>query len=236
MKIAVWFTGHAICDTVAKSLVKGFHADLHHASTVSDDLVASYDCHIAYGILRGAANVFKTATRLGKPWFNVDLGYFNSGHYEGAYRISGRGTQARWLGSKHSLGIVQDTLTLIAPPTPDVCQFFGVDAANWLHANLTQNCMVKFKSDGAEIPWNEIGLVKTFNSSLGWQALKRGIPCVSDSNHSVIGSYYKYIDTNKEIVNINAEPLFTFMEENQFTLKQIENGLAWPLIKRSIVT
>lgn len=76
----------------------------------------------------------------------------------------------------------------------------------------------------------------TFNSSLGWQALERGLPVYSDPNHSIVGSYYKLIDNNNVIVQSNPEPLFEHMMKHQFSLRQIEQGEAWGLVQGYLST
>src|ERR1051326_2634673 len=94
MNIAVWRTGHEIADRVAESLVKGLNGislDCRYYNMPS--LPDGYDANIAYGILRDTGEVFKASEEDGKPWFNVDRGYFKPSHYDGYYRISCRGTQ-----------------------------------------------------------------------------------------------------------------------------------------------
>lgn len=235
-RVCVWYTGHSICDTVAKSLARGFDAELHPTSSLTDAVINSYDCHIGYGILRGTADVFKSATRLGKAWFNVDRGYWNANHFNGTYRISYQGTQCRWPDQRIRLAVGKNALTLIAPPTPDVCRFFNIDPIHWLRNAGTShpNHKLRWKGDAAPIDWSAVEQLVTFNSSLGWQALQRGIPCVSNAQHSVVGSYLDTIsiDSKPKVVHSGLKPLFEYMGKHQFTLQQIEKGAAWGLIER----
>lgn len=244
MKTAVWRTGHPICDTVAQSLARGFNADIHHASNLNDDTIRDYDCHIAYGILRGTADVFRDAERLGKPWFNVDKGYFGSGHYSGTYRISLRGTQFRW---SYKLPCSERCPTLkpwrsgskilICPPTDDVCEFFNIDHSAWLGNALRKagkDYEIRYKNTNKLLDLSEYGSVITFNSSVGWLALQDGIPCISDPLHSAVGSYYHTKCIEKlapEFQSVPREPLFAAMLASQLTLEQIEQGEGWLLLK-----
>jgi hypothetical protein len=237
MRLAVWTTGHSICDTVAQSFIKA-GCDNYHVSQIDKVDMEAYDAHIAYGILRGTDGIFKRA----KHWFNVDLGYLDAGHYDGTYRISYRGTQARWTGAKAANHSLRD-IVLIAPPTPPVCEFFKVDAATWL-SNAIQQCKglpyhVRYKTD-KPLDWTGIGGVITFNSSLGWQALRRGLGVISDVKHSLVGSYLDVVDSlatdTKSIDRNNIDALLMFMRANQFRLAEIERGAAWCLVKSHIIS
>lgn len=238
MKVAVWMTGHAICDTVAKSLAKGFNADLHHVNALNDALLAQYDVHLAYGILRGAAEVFKACSRLGIPWFNADNAYFGAGHYDGFYRISYQGTQSQYrqgIEADHPLTLKpfrSGSRILVVPPTPYVCEFFNINMPAWLMEAI-RKCdkpyVIKYK-DGSEVDFTDVHKVITFNSSLGWKALAEGIEVDSDPKHSVVGSYY--VDNPLPFCDIDRNPLMRFMAASQFTLKEIEQGKAWELVNR----
>lgn len=246
MKIAIWKTGHPIADTVAEALAEGFDADIRNTSSAKyRQSITLYDACVAYGILRGCDDVFKAADRYGVPYFNVDRGYFNPGHYGGYYRISYKGTQARWYeniprkpGNFRLKPITKrDGYILICPPTDHVKQFFGVDEWRW---RITQPSrepgpITRLKGDPAPIDWPNIKAVVTFNSSVGWEALRRGIPVLSDINHSIIGSFYKAKEFNQLIDNFYSMPdtrleLFEAMNAHQFTLDEIRAGRAWTLL------
>lgn len=81
--------------------------------------------------------------------------------------------------------------------------------------------------------------VVTFNSSIGWEAVRRGIPCLSSVEHSMVGSYYgeKSLDALlTKFYTMDREPLFRCMQGHQFTLSEIRAGKAWPLIKHYLST
>jgi hypothetical protein len=265
MRIAVWKTGHEIADTVANSVEIGSIGRVSNSTIYLGNtkyVQGGYrpeecDVNIAYGILRGADAVFYESEIHGKPWFNIDRGYFNPGHYDGYYRISYKGTQAKydpafpitrqfdgefepWRKWDESKSI------LLCPPTEAVAKFFALKyysdrlvSTDWEHNHL-QECFkrgwkvtVRPKSSNDPIDWNKYNAAITFNSSIGWQALQRGIPCLSDTTNSVVGSYYntKSIDELLELIHIKSrKPLFDFMASHQFTLAEIEKGLAWPVI------
>jgi hypothetical protein len=246
MKLAVWKTGHQIADTVADAF-----ADTAYY-TDGPEVAANTDINICYGILRGTDKVFRTASLFGKHWFNVDKGYTNPGHFDGNYRISYKGTQAKWHEGIPQADIDieledwrdnKEGYVLICPPTEPVKQFFDVADSHWQwmgdkdYKHLDGKVLIREKSDQDPIDWPNIKGVITFNSSVGWQALQRGIPCVSDAQHSLVGSYYKHeldklnLEYNLENVKlIPRKPLFRCMGAHQFTLMEIRQGKAWDLL------
>lgn len=232
--INVWITGHEICDTVGRSLAIGLDTQAKHVSEYRRE-----DNNIAYGILRGTADIFRGSRR----WYNVDNGFTNPGHYAGHYRISYRGTQPSYMvgiEADHPLKLKpfrRGNKIMICPPSQAVCQFFSIDPVRWLQ-EAVKKCFgrpyfIKSK-DGHSPDFTDIGKVITFNSSMGWLALAEGIVVDSDRLHSVVGSYYatKSIDTYEEFIQIDREPLFRFMRANQWTLAEIEAGAAWETINR----
>lgn len=237
-KLSIHKTGHDIADTVANAFIAGDYKG-------NADLV--------YGILRH--NVFKESDN----WFEVDKGYFNPRHYDGYYRISYKGTQAKWHDDIPQQDIdfelekwtTSNGYDVIIPPTSHVANFFGINGELWLQETkammrkLDKVCVLEISSkNDSPFTWSpNIRRVITFNSSIGWQALQRGIPCVSDSEHSIVGSYYKHeldklnLDyTFENVTKINREPLFKAIRAHQFTLKEIAEGKAWNLIKHYLQT
>lgn len=226
MKVCVWKTGHEIADTVAKAI----DAEVR---TIGEPL-GDADVHIAYGILRGTADVFRKAP----VWFHVDRGYTNPGHFDGNYRVSLRGTQQTgfwpepvkhdvkllpWRGFDHSKPV------LVCPPTDAVRDFFSLQ--EWTHTNV-KHYVVRKKGDQNPLNFNDYNYVLTFNSSVGWQAIAAGIPCVSDTTHSIIGTFFK----NIPLANLSGaqyverKRLFGTMSALQMTLEEMKQGKLWQLM------
>jgi hypothetical protein len=200
-------TGHPIADTVS-------------------DLIGELpdgDYKIAYGILRH--NIFH-----GSNWFEIDKGFWGAEHYNGSYRISFCGTQPRWTPDAprkpHGLTLEpwkqQSGPALIAPPTSHVCDFFGISFRDWLAAtlfNVDGPYIIRHKGDPSPIDWDSISKVITFNSTLGVEALRRGIPVISDEEHSSIGSYTKH---KKALANYDRSDLYELLASHQFKLRDTE--------------
>lgn len=244
MKIAAWRTGHEIADTVAESLVRGIlNAEIKDTRFDKIDS-GEFGIHIAYGILRGAAYIFKKADN----WYNADRGYFKPSHYDGYYRISHKGTQQtkfwpepdydRWNALGFDMqswrGFDHSKPALVCPPTDAVVNFFGP----WLQAMPLGNYLLRPKGDTSPINFSDYNYILTFNSSVGWQALLAGIPCVSDTTNSMVGSWYHNISLEnlEEAQYVDRERLFATMSSLQFTLKEIEQGAAWDLISTLVST
>lgn len=247
----VWFTGHQIADTVAFNLHKGLQNSIM-LPTRNPELLDNSEPQFGYGVLRGMAEIMKAADK----FFHLDKGYFNPGHFDGNYRISYKGTQAKWHEGIPQIesGIeledwkLPEPYILMCPPTQEVCDFFGIDRVEWIRLNArdyVSDYLVTIRTKDCEIPLDQhlkdcAGVI-TFNSSVGWQALQKGIPCISDTTHSIVGSYYKHELDKKNldysflnISSVDREPLFRAMRAHQFTLAEIREGKAWNLLKHYI--
>lgn len=255
MKACVWQTGHGIADTVAQAVHDGLHASgvnhsLKQTSQLSEQEIQSSDVHIGYGILRGMDEVFRACDKAGKPWFNIDKGYWKPGHYDGYYRISLRGTQQtfgfdklkpdyeRWdkLGIEILPSTKKPDVALCCPPTDYVDGFFDGCSIQY---PAGKELIIKSKTDPRPINYNLYDEVVTFNSSVGWEALRHGIPVISDINHSIIGAYVKHFESTRGISfdkamrddsNVRRE-LFALMALLQLTLDEIRAGLLWPFMQ-----
>lgn len=263
MKICVWKTGHIIADTVAEAIAYGFfplrseeNKAVYDWHTDNASFADSYDLNIGYGILRNMDKVMQC----GKPFIHLDRGYWKPGHYEGYYRISCMGTQQTdlthikpdyerleqlQLEIKPWRGFDNSKPVLVIPPTEHVIRFFGMSGINDWEINIPTHqlrkigdhheldLVIREKGDPTPINFDDYNYVLTFNSSVGWQALAAGIPCVSDATHSIVGSYYQNIlldELNKKQQDTRRE-LFAIMASLQFTLQEIKAGIAWNLIK-----
>lgn len=251
MKIAVWKTGHIIADTVAEAVKDGLpDADLiwsHQDNYMT--MIKNYDLHIGYGILRGCGDVFKRAESFGIPWIEIDKGYWKPGHYDGYYRISLNGTQQttgldriqpdyeRW--DRLGLEILPNRERnngpiLVCDPTQPVCDFFGVTLRQLESSACADGPYIQ-REKGDPTPLqndlDECRSVTTFNSSIGWEALRQGIPVVSDPTHSIVGAYQKMVDKPLHLDLDERRKLFAIMAGLQLRLDELKSGKLWPLIQ-----
>lgn len=237
MKIAVWETGHEIADRIALDVLRGLlqagqNAHLVKTTTGNPE---QFDCHVGYGILRGMGEIFRLAA--GKPWFNIDRGYFKPGHFDGYYRISLRGTQQTFNLDRVRPGVcdivqqeykLRTGYTLVCPPTIHAHDFFRC-AMPPIEGEILmreKNCSRSLEQD-----FSGCARVVTFNSSVGWKALALGIPVESNSDHSIIGAYQKLIDRPLHLDVEARKRLFAIMSGLQMTLSEIKQGKLWELMR-----
>lgn len=196
-------TGHPIADTVS-------------------DLIGELpdgDYSVVYGILRH--NKFSEG-----KWFECDKGFYGAKHFDGNYRISFMGTQPLYspdypISEAHGLTLEpwrkQSGYALICPPTEHVCKFFKIDYTTWLMNAVRQEDNYRIRNKGCEDPieWDGISKLVTFNSTLGVQALIKGIPVVSNQLCSTIGSFCRHINS---IDGYDRNKVLRFMSGHQFKL------------------
>ena len=246
MKIAIWKTGHQIADTVADALKEGLpDAEIINISDLGNTPNDRYELSIAYGILRRTTEVFNGSN----IWFNVDRGYINPSHYDGYYRVSLRGTQTTffddWMYDDKRLkrldisfkpwrGMDMAKPVLIIPPTEHVRDFFHFTGMDYDRNYKDQKCEVRLKGNSKPINFYDYNYVITFNSSVGWQAIQAGIPCVSNSTYSIVGSFCHNIslDNLSEFQHANRHKLFCAMANTQLKLDEIRKGDIWPLMNK----
>lgn len=227
-------TGHDIADRVAQSLENCFDCKARLATSVKDEDIDQASFVIGYGILRGTAEVYKTAERLKKPWFVLDNGYFHPGHYDGYYRMGYRGTQGPY--KKRAFDVVMPepmkrnpVAGLVCPPSDAVCQFFGVDKKKWTDEAIRyvtargKQVVIRDKScnRALDVDLEHSAFVYTFNSGVGWKAISRGIPVVSDSELSIVGQWGKGLTATDADRREFVASLFA----DQFKLADVEAGL-----------
>lgn len=251
MRITIWVTDHPYAQRIAMALKLGLKDDavLAHASQVSDELIAATDIHIGYGVVRGMGDIYRRIEKAGKHWFVVDLGYFDPAHFDGYYRIAYKGTQSRYnekIQSENSRSFAPwkqgGEFALICPPTDYVAEFFGVKDAAWVTdataqakaLNLTPKIRRKGDAEKLDDALASAGAVITYNSSVAWLALEKGIPAISNIQNSTVGSWHGDIKTLGALRALNRDALFRFMLANQLTLLEIQQGKILPILKNFI--
>lgn len=249
MKIAVWGTKHSIARTVADAVLQGLGNKVYVYLDTDEMFCEETDVHIGYGILRGMDEVFRACQKAGKPFFHIDKGYWKPGHYDGYYRIGLNGTQQttglaklepdyeRWdvLGLEILPAQTNGAHNLICPPTDAVRNFFNLLSA-WTDEPYGDYSYIREKDSPAPLKnhLHKCAKVITFNSSVGWEALRQGIPVISDPNHSFIGAYQKQVDKSPLPDIDSRRRMFAVMASLQLSLSEIRSGKIWPLIQRHI--
>lgn len=249
MRIATWQTNHIISRTVHDAMMTGLPNAISCDVCDGMDIKAVGDINIGYGILRGMDKVFQACNKAGKPWFHIDRGYWKPGHFDGYYRVSLNGTQQttglnkiepdydRWdaLGIEILSATERDERTLVCPPTEHVSSFFGL---NWEMPFVTENIIYRNKQFQHIPLQNHLDFsnkVIIFNSSVGWEALRQGIPVISDQKHSILGAYQKLVDKPLHLDSNERRKLFAIQASLQLTLSEMKEGLLWPLLQNLLM-
>lgn len=251
----IWKTGHHINDVVSDALHAGIpHSIIKHASFANNYAQSPLKkVAVGYGILRGTADVFAINEAAGVDYYEVDRGYIRPGHFDGYYRISKNGLQARYHEHKYptdrldNLNVKTDNLfnekghILICPPTLPIQQYYGV--ANWqqkmedvLKAS-SRRIRIRDKGDTVPLEHDLDGCyaVVTFNSNVAVDAIIKGIPAVT-SPFSIVHRWSGYClqdVVNDKITRINEAnriKFLSFVSYNQFTLKEIQDGVMWRIL------
>lgn len=248
MKIAVWHTGHEIADTVAEAVKDGLQIQKAEVFDGDFSKLQQSDAHIAYGILRGTDKIFRWCESNNRSWFNIDRGYWKPNHYDGYYRISLRGTQQTNLANfkpdyerldKFGVEILEPTERehlpmMLCPPTDYACKFFGIDPIEWEKQNAPHGeYFIRQKDDPHDLQSHLDGCSKviTFNSAVGWEALRQGIEVISDPIHSIVGAYQKLVDNSIYNDFNERRKLFAIQVSLQRSLAEIREGQLWPLLQ-----
>lgn len=141
---------------------------------------------------------------------------------------------------------------LVCAPTENVQNFFNINTSypelwrqqavtgEWLNGttfhrfNSLKKVTVRIKGDSAPINFADYNYVKTFNSSVGWQALQAGIPCVSDTPHSIVGKWFENISLENlsEAQYVDRNKLFAVMADLQLSLEEIRAGKICNLVEK----
>jgi hypothetical protein len=251
MRVAVWMTGHEIADTVADAAFTGVTQQCDPVMMTCANgvyLKPGTEANIAYGVLRGAGCVFAASEAQSKPWVHIDRGYWRPGHYDGYYRVSLNGTQQtsnwpepdydRWCRLNIEVrpwrGLDESKPVLVCPPTAPVRQFFGYTGMDFGGPGDYGSHVIRQKGDASPINFSDYNYVLTFNSSVGWQALAAGIPCVSDATHSIVGTFFgkKPLAQLAKAQYVGRERLFATMAGLQMTLEEMRQGKLWPVVSR----
>jgi len=246
----VLYTDHIVNKTICYNFAKGTNSLLCHVDNFKE-----YDKTIAtYGVLRGTYEVIKKV----KNYYYMDHGYFNQServfknnrtnvmNLNGYFRIvynnfihNGRGDYPNDRLKKLNL-IIRDQIKsgnhiILSEPSEAMKKLYNVP--NWL--NNTKKLIKKYSdrkiiihNKFSEISLNDLlldawGFV-SLQSTAGFKAMLNGVPAYfTDKTLSHIG---KIEEIENPVINYK---IFNNLAYGQWTLKEIESGEAWQIIKNN---
>lgn len=248
--IYVWHTGHEINEKLSRALHAGIPQSILKHTEWADNYFNSTNKHVAvgYGILRGTGDVFKHNEKHNVDYYEVDRGYINPNHYDGYYRISKNGMQAKY----RDLDLPSDRLDklkfkcenwfdpkgriIVCPPTEYIEDFYGMERGWWvkdIEEYLTRSersFKTRHKSDAVSLENDLKGAscVITFNSNVAIEATIKSLPVV-EGKDSILSGWER--DLIHQPTDSEIDKLLRFISYNQFTLEEIRNGTAWKIIQ-----
>ena len=253
MSQTAWYTSHAISEKIMLSVSRGFRIPAKHTSLFHKH--KDKNEAILYGILRGCSDVMHNNFKNGVSYLHIDLGYIGRGHFDGYYRFSLNNTQAHYIDvdlpseRAKKLDITlrdwQDNeagIVLIIPPTEPIAIFYGIDIEDWINKTIKKinghPYKVRYKNDAKPIE-EDFKIAKcaiTFNSNSALDATIWGVPVIATSSHSIIKSWNSltmadFADCYKKSIGLNREKLINYISYHQFTLDEVEKGIAPAIIK-----
>ncbi len=246
----VLYTDHIVNKTICYNFAKGTNSLLCHVDNFKE-----YDKTIAtYGVLRGTYEVIKKV----KNYYYMDHGYFNQServfknnrtnvvNLNGYFRIvynnfihNGKGDYPNDRLKKLNL-IIHDQIKsgnhiILSEPSEAMKKLYNVP--NWL--NNTKKLIKKYSdrkiiihNKFSEISLNDLlldawGFV-SLQSTAGFKAMLNGVPAYfTDNTLSHIG---KIEEIENPVINYK---IFNNLAYGQWTLKEIESGEAWEIIKNN---
>ncbi len=246
----VLYTDHIVNKTVCYNFAKGTNSLLCHVDNFKE-----YDKTIAtYGVLRGTYEVIKKV----KNFYYMDHGYFNQStrvfknnrtnvmNLNGYFRIvynnfihNGKGNYPNDRLEKLNLKIRDQIKSgnhiILSEPSEAMKKLYNVP--NWV--NNTKKLIKKYSdrkiiihNKFSELSLNDLLLdawcFVSLQSTAGFKAMLNGVPAYfTDKTLSHIG---KIEEIENPVINYN---IFSNLAYGQWTLKEIESGEAWEIIKKN---
>jgi hypothetical protein len=250
-----WYSSHFASEKVMLSASRGWKIPAKHTSLFNK--VKDKDEAILYGILRGCGDVIHTNFKNGIDYLHIDNGYIKPKHFDGYFRVSLNDTQAHYkdvdlpadrfkkLNIKLEDWRDNDSgLILILPPSEAFAIFYGIDIKKWI-SNIVAKLngrpyKIREKNDPNNIKLEEdlkyAKCVIAFNSNAALEATIFGVPAIVVSNHSVIREWNNLTlnninDCYDKSIKLDRNKLLNFVSYHQFTLDEMEKGIAPVIIK-----
>ena len=222
------------------SFAKGCGARISNGTTLREGNVA------LFGSPR-LVDLLETAKQRGRQWIYGDKAYFGRGRY---YRCTLNGYMQTRIGPSDgkrwaALGWkIKPWKTgrkiLLCPQSDNHFKQFGLTQSEWiktvtmqLRKHTDRPIEVRLKS-GANteqefaFALKNVHAVVVFNSVAGVQAMMHGVPCISThlcAASPLAGWYLDQIESPPK--PDNREELAWWLADNQWTLDEMEKGMAW---------
>lgn len=255
-----WYSDHFISQKVMlRHAATGWRIPARHTTLFNKETRDKFkEEALLYGILRGCSDIIHFLFKNGIDYLHIDHGYVGrskNNMFNGYYRISLNDTQAHYKDVKlpseraKKLDITlkdwQDNehgLILIIPPSPAMEVFYGINIEDWVKTTIKKigghphKVRTKVDPIPLEDDLKNAKCVITFNSNTALDAVLAGIPAIATSQHSVVRDWNKLTMSNvhdcyEKSIGLDRSKLLNFISYHQFTLDEMEKGIAAAIIK-----
>lgn len=254
MKPVAYITPHPYSQLIGGAFAVGADATLYNVDPQNPLLQPGQA--ICYGILRGCSKIIRDCVSIGRDYYHIDLGYFGSKHTTGFYRVTRNAPQAIWDGrisdparwealkfKKHPWRKGGRNV-VFAPISADFARHVKLGADDWCNLALKEIALhtdrpvvTKRKGEGALLEsLQDAHCLVTYASNAAVESLFYGVPVIVLGPSAAKPLSWSWSQIESPIYPDSRDALFAFLANNQWTLEEFYNGLAWNALQRDIVT
>lgn len=245
MKPVVYNTPGGPWTRIAPSLAKGIGCPL--VSTT--DGLQPNTVGFFWGLLRGSPDLIKKSIQSFQPWYYLDHGYFNRGHYHGHYRVTYCDFQQRQLIERPSdrwkkLGVSlmpwrSGRKIIVCPPSEHVQRIFGLQkweqtTLDTLRMHTDRPIVIRRKTDPGPFAesLNDAHCLVTSSSIAAVESVLSGVPVFIEAISAAEPVGLTDLTKIEAPVYPDREPWAHSLAYGQFTRDEMRTGLLWQVMKR----
>lgn len=248
MKPTVYLTNHAYSRLIGGAFAVGAGADTVDVDPEAPILLPGPA--ICYGVLRGCGRIMRLCAMRQRDFYHIDLGYFNSHHFSGYYRVTKNAPQAiaaeadlfdpdtarfRALNLKMHAWRKGGRNVIFAPISTNIARFDRIGADDWCREILAEIALytdrpviTKLKGEGTlkDVLADAYCLV-TYSSNVAVEALFYGLPVIVLGPSAAAPLSWNWRNLESPTYPENRDELFSYLCNNQWTLEEFQDGTAW---------
>ena len=248
-------TGHPISNAVMLAFSQGCGGQVVPPYRLLDGPA------VLYGFLRGTDLIYRHCKWIGREFYYIDHGYIGHKHFDGFYRVTRSGLQARLVEAKsrtfaddrwRALGVAlrpwrkAGSHVMVCPPSKAFSQFQGIDSSDWVQVVVAEvqrhterPITIRPKPAGRDdvkllSQLEDCWCLVTDSSNAAVEAIIGGVPAVvlGESAAKSVGWTFADIEAPRWA---DREPWAHALAYHQFTLEEMQNGIAWEHCQRQII-
>lgn len=235
----LWHTSNELSQAVMAAIAEGNQSTARHIRDFNTVVENPSAGDVFYGILRGCGTAMRICKWIGSNYHYIDNGYFDAEYVDdkkrksmtGAFRVVKNDMIEPYQGKRLNAEIDVKRRCLLVPPSPYTANFYDTTPEDWTQEIATalfeHNIEIILRDKSSTTPLDEqlraAGFVVSFNSMIGVEAIKRGIPA-----YDTHGLFRNALDIyNKDFrprLAADYAGLREYYEPKQFTLEEFKQG------------